>query len=244
MDGYVDCLAVSKSAAEGVHSPVGDFFVSSRPPADGRHVLRGGRGGRLCRGGYVVGKPRGCASGPYVVGLPCVGHPSSSSFLLSRPPLGKGAKAGGGGGGGGGDGWNDGPGVYVLEKPGGEYYVGKSANIGERLRQHASGSGATCARGSVRRVAPMTPALTWDLEAWERAETLARMRAHGISKVRGWMYTSPVLSDAEREHAFHQVCEKHDLCRRCGAEGHFAAKCDRKGGGALGAFARPLWART
>lgn len=128
-------------------------------------------------------------------------------------------------------------GVYVLEKPDGALYVGKSGNIQERLRQHADGTGASCAKGFVRRIPPMTAEVEGDHEAWERAETLARMRRHGISKVRGWMYTSPEMTDAQVEHAFGQVCERHDLCRRCGRGGHFAARC-----GAGKGRKRPEWA--
>ena len=112
--------------------------------------------------------------------------------------------------------------------------MGKSAGIAERLRQHAAGEGAACAKGFLRRISPLTPHMH-DLEAWERAETLARMRKHGIASVRGWMYTAPELGQYLREHAYQQICERFDLCRRCGREGHFAAAC-------AGA-ARPPWAK-
>ena len=115
-------------------------------------------------------------------------------------------------------------GVYVLELPQGRYYVGKSGNVEDRLEQHRGGTGASCAEGFRRRVPPLTPPDD-DAEAWERAETLARMRRHGISRVRGWMFTSPELTDAQREAAFSQVCERFDLCRRCGRAGHFATAC-------------------
>ena len=127
-------------------------------------------------------------------------------------------------------------GVYVLELDDGRYYVGKSHCVAGRLRQHAEGAGAACAKGYRRRVPPLTPRAD-DFEAWERAETLARMRRHGVGRVRGWMYTAPEMSEAQRDHAYQQVCERFDLCRRCGREGHFAADC-----GAGPGQQRPGWA--
>jgi hypothetical protein len=74
----------------------------------------------------------------------------------------------------------------------------------------------------------MTPPQA-DFESWERTETLARMHKHGIDAVRGWMYVSVELTQAQREHIFQQVCEKFGLCRVCGGGGHFASACTAKG---------------
>jgi predicted GIY-YIG superfamily endonuclease len=133
-------------------------------------------------------------------------------------------------------------GVYVLQKEDGSFYVGKSKNIANRLKQHIAGVGAVCALGSVFRVPAMTAPILNDFEAWERSETLARMRYHGISMVRGWMYTSEYLDDSQREHAFQQICEKCDLCRKCGGEGHFAAQCKLAAGCNFFKKNRPAWA--
>ena len=200
----------------------GDCFVPMRtdPATQSRHVL--GRGDRRL---HAVGKPR---AGFFVVGRP---RPlRAAAYLLGRPPPTLGGKQARVRGSSSGD-----SGVYVLEKADGSFYVGKSGNIPERLRQHAAGEGASCARGFVRRVPPMTEENEADPEAWERSETLARMHRHGVSKVRGWMYTTPVLSEAQRDHAFGQVCERMDLCRRCGMAGHFAGACRR-------GTCRPGWA--
>ena len=190
----------------------GDCFVS-KPKADGVFTLKQiGRGGG---GKHAVGKPCGRA-GHFVVGRPSA---RTARFLLGRPPD-KAAETLEGG-------------VYVLQRPDGLFYVGKSCNIQERLRQHREGTGAACAKGQCRRVPPMTPACD-DLEAWERSEVLARMYKHGVRSVRGWMFTSHDFSEGEAEQAFRQVCEKFDLCRRCGRRGHFAAECRAHG--------RPEWA--
>lgn len=190
----------------------GDCFVS-KPRSDGVFTLK--HIGREGGGKHAVGKPRGRAS-HFVVGKPSA---RTARFLLGRPPERAAETVEGG--------------VYVLERPDGVFYVGKSGNIQERLRQHREGTGAACAKGKCRRVPPMTPACD-DLEAWERSEVLARMYKHGVRNVRGWMFTSEEFGEGEAEQAFRQVCEKFDLCRRCGRRGHFVADCRAHG--------RPEWA--
>jgi predicted GIY-YIG superfamily endonuclease len=118
-------------------------------------------------------------------------------------------------------------GVYVLKTSSGLYYVGKSQNIDARISDHRNGRGASCLAGASFQVVPnlLTVGTADDLESWERNETLQRMRTHGISNVRGWMFTSTALSDEDYQDAFRQICEKFDLCRRCGRSSHFAEQC-------------------
>lgn len=118
-------------------------------------------------------------------------------------------------------------GVYVLQTGNGLFYVGKSNNIKARIQEHRSGLGAACLDGSSFQVVTrlLTSGSTADLESWERNETLQRMRVHGIKNVRGWMFTSKNLTDKDREDAFTQICEKFELCRRCGRKSHFADRC-------------------
>ena len=118
-------------------------------------------------------------------------------------------------------------GVYVLKEiPSGIFYVGKSSNIDRRIVDHKSGDGARCiSSGSIREIPPITGGSIYDMESWERNETLELMKKHGITKIRGWMFTSTILCDQDIETAFRQICEKFDLCRRCGHESHFAEDC-------------------
>jgi len=119
-------------------------------------------------------------------------------------------------------------GIYVLRTTNGMYYVGKSQDISARIEEHRRGLGAICVAGSKFEVITglLSSGTTADLESWERNETLQRMRVHGIDNVRGWMFTSSApLSQDERQDVFRQICEKFDLCRRCGRGSHFADKC-------------------
>jgi len=125
-------------------------------------------------------------------------------------------------------------GVYVLQYTEGSkqadttmYYVGKSQDVKERIKQHMKGTGAACLEGSthLQEIAPFTRGDPDDLEAWERTETLERMRHFGIERVRGWMFTSKNLSMDQGREAFRQICERFDLCRKCGRNSHFAEHC-------------------
>ena len=108
----------------------------------------------------------------------------------------------------------------------GIFYVGKSYNISRRIEDHRNGDGARCiAGGSIIELQATTAGSVSDMESWERNETLELMKTHGITQVRGWMFTSINLTDDDIEAAFRQICEKYDLCRRCGQASHFAEDC-------------------
>ena len=119
-------------------------------------------------------------------------------------------------------------GVYVLQQ-GTKYYVGKSADIAKRIKEHKRGT--TCCRFTARckRIRPLTSPVMMgeddDWESWERNETLTRMYEFGIDNVRGWMFSTFCMSAPDQDTAFRQVCEKFDLCRRCGRAAHFASDC-------------------
>jgi hypothetical protein len=117
-------------------------------------------------------------------------------------------------------------GVYVLLLEGSRYYVGSSADVARRVAAHRAGTGAAFTRrfGVVDDVAPLT-FYNDDIESWERAETLARMREHGVDRVRGWLYTTVRLSASQRASVREQLRERFGQCRRCGASGHYVAEC-------------------
>ena len=118
-------------------------------------------------------------------------------------------------------------GVYVLQFANGMFYVGKSAHIDQRIRQHECKM-VPCTAGWPRpffEIPTLTPKLESDHESWERNETLELMQKYGIGKVRGWMYTSQDLSDEVEESIISQICEKYDCCRLCGKKGHFVSAC-------------------
>ena len=114
------------------------------------------------------------------------------------------------------DGGNDG--VYALVTSRGVHYVGKSEDIDGRI--------ARCLSGEIfTRVPLLTRGYVHDLESWERDETLTRMLRYGISSVKGSAFVSRTLSDEDWACAFNQVCDRFELCRKCGRDTHFADAC-------------------
>lgn len=116
-------------------------------------------------------------------------------------------------------------GVYVLEMSDGTYYVGKSHNIPKRLKEHQDGKGSEFVYNKPFERIPTHVEYMNDWEGWERAETLHLMYKKGIENVRGWLYTSVVLSEDQEKDANRQIRERYDLCRGCGEKGHFMRDC-------------------
>ena len=121
-------------------------------------------------------------------------------------------------------------GIYVLENLSGKtpkFYVGKSNNITHRIHAHKTVQGGVgyLTNCNLRQVPLISHGSLDDLESWERNETIERMYRYGIDNVRGWMFTSLSLSEEQYQAAFNQICEKFDLCRRCGHNSHFKQKC-------------------
>lgn len=112
-------------------------------------------------------------------------------------------------------------GVYVLMDKDGRVYVGKSGDVERRIREHRQGQ-TFLNTGTIKRISTLTQGSQADLETWERNETLAQMRRRGVRHVRGWRFTGGSIP---LEEAFREVCERFDLCRKCGRAGHFAAAC-------------------
>jgi hypothetical protein len=107
------------------------------------------------------------------------------------------------------------------------YYVGKTTDPETRLADHTT-MGPRCAawvrrHGGVAEIEePITP--REELASWEQKETIAQIMRHGFDRVRGWEWTGCGPFD---DYAGFRTCAigNGDLCRRCGAAGHFAKGC-------------------
>lgn len=119
--------------------------------------------------------------------------------------------------------------VYVAEtNTPGYFYVGKSTNPDERIRQHNQGTGSEFCRahgGVARRIQRLTPE-TDNACIDEQQELLAQMLRHGFNNVRGWEFTNTDnLTVAECESIKMLIIGGGDLCRKCGGKGHFSTEC-------------------
>jgi predicted GIY-YIG superfamily endonuclease len=117
-------------------------------------------------------------------------------------------------------------GIYVLLLQQGKYYVGRSSDVAGRVRSHQSGAGSYWTRKYpvVKQVRPLTN-ITGDDNLAEQAETLARMKQHGVDNVRGWLFTQVTLSDDHRKLIKILMAEDADVCRGCGEHGHYIMRC-------------------
>ncbi|CAM9251836.1 unnamed protein product, partial [Hapterophycus canaliculatus] len=123
--------------------------------------------------------------------------------------------------------------VYVLELDGGRYYVGKSSDVARRVAEHLSpegGSGWTRTHKVMRDQHVLFPKSSGSSRSPSRSSnTLEIAHRKGIDNVRGHAWTTVALTKSQRESFREQVCERKDLCRRCGMPGHMVSACSGHG---------------
>ena len=116
--------------------------------------------------------------------------------------------------------------VYVLQLKNNKIYVGESNDPKRRMwvHVHNQGSAWTKKYPVIKRVKPKIKKQNSYFK--ELTETLEWMKEKGIDNVRGSMFTKPFpLSKQEKIMAAQLYCELHNLCRKCGGEGHFVNQC-------------------
>jgi predicted GIY-YIG superfamily endonuclease len=116
--------------------------------------------------------------------------------------------------------------IYVLKLTGGKYYVGKSADVAQRFKQHLSGRGSAWTNMykpvSIMETRPLTSIHD------ETNITKDLMKKYGVSNVRGGAYTAVDLPVEQEDMIRHELRASTDACYKCGKPGHFANKCTRK----------------
>lgn len=113
--------------------------------------------------------------------------------------------------------------LYILELAGGNYYVGKSADVAKRFEQHKSGNGSAWTKVHPPVKLMETRAITSAHD--ENNVTKDLMKKYGVDKVRGGAYTAVDMPEAQEDAIRHELRAAHDACYKCGRKGHFANKC-------------------
>lgn len=113
--------------------------------------------------------------------------------------------------------------LYILELEGGNYYVGKSADVAKRFEQHKAGTGSAWTKAHRPVKLLETRAITSPYD--ETNVTKDLMKKYGVDKVRGGAYVSVNLTDEQHIAIEHETRAADDACFKCGETGHFARDC-------------------
>jgi len=112
--------------------------------------------------------------------------------------------------------------VYALLLEEGRFYVGKTADIEKRYADHSTGRGAAWA--SIYKPQSVAEHYIPETKFAEENKTKEYMIRHGIHKVRGGPYASPVLEDEVVRAIQLQIWHAQDKCFKCGGD-HFVSEC-------------------
>ena len=114
--------------------------------------------------------------------------------------------------------------IYVLELEEGKYYIGKTANLVERMTAHFEGRGSSYTKEylPIKLIESYESNNSFD----EDNKTKEYMCKYGINNVRGGSYSKIDLDDWMIKSLENEFNGMNNKCYKCGNEGHFANNCD------------------
>ena len=113
--------------------------------------------------------------------------------------------------------------LYVLQLEDNKWYVGKTADIAARFKQHASGKGSAWTKSYKPVKLVETRRLKDQFD--ENNTTKEYMKKYGVDNVRGGSYTQVVLPEDVEKVLKLELRGDTDTCFKCNLKGHFANKC-------------------
>ena len=119
--------------------------------------------------------------------------------------------------------------VYVLQLEQGKYYVGRTNNVEERIREHMSGIGSEWT--TLYKPVAIIEIIENCNADMEDIVTKKYMGVYGRDNVRGGSYCRvnlPNLKLPARKKNLQEKRNNNDQCFRCGSRKHFVADCKSK----------------
>ncbi len=112
--------------------------------------------------------------------------------------------------------------VYVLELKLGNYYVGRTNNLQQRLKDHANGNGSEWTKRFP--MIQLIETYNEDSPFYEDMITKQMMAKHGIDHVRGGSYCQINLPQSKRDAIITELRGAAGVCFKCGGK-HFVRDC-------------------
>ena len=113
--------------------------------------------------------------------------------------------------------------IYLLTLEHGKYYVGKTTNIENRIKQHKFGEGSWWTKKYKYINYEVLENNADDLD--EDKYTIKCMIKYGIDNVRGGTFSKLKLSNDELLVIKKMISHSKNECFKCGKSGHFAKDC-------------------
>lgn len=113
--------------------------------------------------------------------------------------------------------------IYVLHLEEGKYYVGKSNNPEERIKQHFNGNGS----GWTKKYKPIEIVIINSNCSHFDEDKITKeyMAIYGIDNVRGGTYCQIKLNKQQIDFLEKEIKSSTNLCFKCGSDDHFRNQC-------------------
>jgi predicted GIY-YIG superfamily endonuclease len=113
--------------------------------------------------------------------------------------------------------------VYALVLENGNYYIGRTSNLNQRLVHHRQGEASAWTR--LHRMIRIHCVWEVDNDFMEDNKVKEYMLSFGIDHVRGGSYSQVELSASQRRVLENEMRTVRNACLNCGQLGHFQGQC-------------------
>jgi hypothetical protein len=114
--------------------------------------------------------------------------------------------------------------IYVLKLESGKWYIGRSKNVQERIREHQNNNGSEFTK--LFKIIKLEKSFKVKSIFDEDNTVKLLMMKYGVENVRGGTYSKLILEDSVKSFLIAEFRHANNQCLKCGSLDHYIKECE------------------